>query len=307
MKWFNNFIAYTLPLIPKPITKIFASQYISGEKLSDAIRVVQELNENGMCATIDLLGEVVTRKEETQKAVDTYKQILKAIATEKLNANVSVKPTHMGLKIDKELCYQNIKSLVLEAIKYSTFVRIDMEDSSCTDETLEIYVRLKQAYSNVGTVIQSYMRRTMDDVNWLSTQQANLRFCKGAYYWEPRTIVYKDNEIINSNYNYLLEKLLANGCYVGIATHDERLVWHALKLIDQLKLTPDKYEFQMLYGVDPELRKILVDGGHRLRVYVPFGKEWLAYSVRRLKENPKMVNYILKNSWYKLTGKLKVK
>lgn len=297
MNWFNSLIANVLPVVPKPIVGIFSSQYIAGENLTDAVRVVKELMIQGMCATIDLLGEEATQKEDSLKAVNIYQQILRTIDQEKLDANISVKLTHMGLKIDHEFCFNNVKTLVAEALQLNNFVRIDMEDSSCTDDTLKIYLRLLKEYSNVGTVIQAYMRRTIDDINRLIPHKANIRLCKGAYYWEPREIVYKDDEIINYNYIYALEKLLSDGCYIGIATHDEKMVWQGLRLIDQLQLKPDQYEFQMLLGVDPQLRRIIVKSGHRLRVYVPFGKEWFAYSIRRLKENPKMVSYIIKNTF----------
>jgi proline dehydrogenase len=303
MIWFNNLIAKILPYVPKPLVGIFARQYIAGETLDDAVREVKNLNAQGICATIDLLGEEKKVKEDALKAVDVYKQVLKVIDQEKLDANISVKPTHMGLKLDKEFCYNKFKTLVEEARKINSFVRMDMEDSSCTDDTIDIYLRLKKDYSNVGTVFQSYMRRVVDDVNKVIPHQANLRLCKGAYYWEKREVVYKDGEIVNDTFQYIMEKLLANRCYVGIATHDEKLVWEGIKLVDKLKLKKDEYEFQMLLGVDPQLRRIIVDGGHRLRVYVPFGKEWFAYSIRRLKENPKMLNYIIKNTFMRIFGK----
>jgi proline dehydrogenase len=303
MIWFNNLIAKILPYFPKPFVGIFARQYIAGETLDDAVREVKNLNAQGICATIDLLGEEKKVKEDALKAVEIYKQVLKVIDQEKLDANISVKPTHMGLKLDKEFCYDNIKALLEEAKKINSFVRMDMEDSSCTDDTIDIYLRLKKDYSNVGTVFQSYMRRVVDDVNKVIPHNANLRLCKGAYYWEKREVVYKDGEIVNDTFRYIMEKLLSNGCYVGIATHDEKLVWEGIKLVDKLKLKKDDYEFQMLLGVDPQLRRIIVEDGHRLRVYVPFGKEWFAYSIRRLKENPKMVNYIMKNTFRRIFGK----
>ena len=303
MRWLSNLIANVLPIVPKPIVGLFSRQYIAGESLDDAVREVKALIAEGMCATLDLLGEEVKQKEDSLKAVETYKQILQVINREKLDANISVKPTHMGLKLDKEFCFNNIKSLVEEAKKINNFVRIDIEDSSCTEDTIDIYLRLRKDYSNVGTALQSYMRRSVDDVNRLIPHKANLRFCKGAYYWEQREVVYKDGEIVNYNFNYLVEKLLSNNCYVAIATHDEKLVWEGLKLVDQLNLKPDQYEFQMLLGVDPELRRIIVKAGHKLRVYVPFGKEWLAYSIRRLKENPKMLSYIFKNTFNRMLGK----
>ncbi len=226
-------------------------------------------------------------------AAANYREILKVIDREKLDCNVSLKPTHMGLKLDKHFCYQNIRSIVEQAKKFNNFVRIDMEDHTCTDDTLEIFLKLQAEFGNVGTVIQSYMRRTVDDVNNLCEHKANLRLCKGIYV-EPREVAYKDKGTVNDNYLYALEKLLAGGCYVGIATHDEKLVWGAKMLIDKLQLKREEYEFQMLLGVDEQLRDIIVAAGHRLRVYVPFGEQWYAYSVRRLKENPNMAGYIVK-------------
>lgn len=302
MSWFNSFIATLLPYVPKPIVGYFSRHYIAGENLSDAVRVVKELNQSGMCATVDVLGEEVKVKQDSLQAVDMYKQVLRAIDKEKLDANISVKPTHMGLKIDKEFCYENIETLVREAAKFKNFVRIDMEDATCTDDTIEIYLRLKKKYDNVGTVLQSYLRRTIEDINHLIPHNANLRLCKGIYN-EKREIAYKDKSIINYNFNYGLRKLLSNGCYVGIATHDEKLVWYALRLIDELKLTAEKYEFQMLLGVDHELRRIIVNSGHRLRVYVPFGKEWFAYSTRRLKENPAIAGHIMVNTINRILGR----
>lgn len=301
MNWFNKLIALTLPFVPKPIVGFFSRHYIAGDTLDDAVTLVRELNEQKMMATIDVLGEEVKEKEQSRKAVELYKNVLEAIHNENLDANISVKPTHMGLKIDKEFCFQNIKELVSEAAKVNNFVRIDMEDASTTDDTIDIYLRLKKDFPNVGTVLQSYLRRTIADINHLIKNQSNLRYCKGIYN-EKREIAYKDKSIINDNFKYGLEKLIRNGCYVGIATHDEKLVWHALKLIDQLQLKPEQYEFQMLLGVDHELRRILVGGGHRLRVYVPFGTEWFGYSTRRLKENPAIAGHILRDLINRIFG-----
>ncbi len=303
MIWLNNLIATILPFVPKSIVGLFSRQYIAGETLDAAVIKVKELMAQGMCATIDLLGEEVKKKEDSLKAMTIYQGILQTINREKLDANISVKPTQMGLKLDREFCFNNLKILVEEAKKINSFVRIDMEDATCIDDTLEVFLRLQKNYSNVGTVQQCYLRRLPGDMNRLIPRQANLRLCKGAYYWEKRDTIYKNPAIINSSYAYFLEKLLANKCFVGIATHDEKLVWEGIKLIDKLKLKKDQYEFQMLYGVDHELRRIIVNAGHRLRVYVPFGKEWFAYSIRRLKENPKMVSYIFKNTFKNLMGK----
>ncbi|MFZ0390065.1 MAG: proline dehydrogenase family protein [Calditrichia bacterium] len=294
MNWLNHLIAKTLPFVPRPVVGYFSQHYIAGETLDDAVATVKELNSQGMCATIDVLGESVSNRQDAITAVEMYKQALQAITREKLDANISVKPTHMGMKIDNEFCYENIRTLLEEAKKQNNFVRIDMEDVTTTDETLAIYRRLKQDYDNVGTVVQSYLRRLVADINQLLPEKPNLRLCKGIYN-EKRIYAYKDKDIINYNYSYVLRKLLSNGCYVGIATHDEKLVWEALQLIDELKLDKKDYEFQMLLGVDHELRRIIVDAGHRLRVYVPFGTEWFAYSTRRLKENPAIAGHIMKN------------
>ncbi|GAB4168634.1 MAG: proline dehydrogenase [Calditrichia bacterium] len=294
MKWFNHTVANIIPMLPKNFVWIFSKKYIAGPTLQDAVVTTKSLMDEGCCATIDVLGEEVKVKEDSLKAVELYKQVLKTINDEGLDANISVKPTHMGLKIDKEFCYNNIRTLVELAKEYNNFVRVDMEDHTCTDDTFEIVYRLKKEFDNVGTVIQSYLRRTMHDLDHLTKEKVSLRLCKGIYN-EPRAIAFKDMDIINKNYDYVLEKLLENGNYVGIATHDEKLVWNALRLIREMKLDKSKYEFQMLLGVQDELRKIIVAEGHKLRVYVPFGKDWFAYSTRRLKENPAMIQHIIKS------------
>ncbi|NOX88787.1 MAG: proline dehydrogenase [Calditrichaeota bacterium] len=294
MSLLDKMVVWSLPLVPKPIVKIFSKIYIAGSKLEDGVVTVRKLNKKGMMATMDLLGEFCDTKEKAEKAADAYIEILHTIQSEGLNSNVSLKPTHMGLLIDKEFCYRNIRRIVAEAEKLNNFVRIDMEDHTTTTDTIEMYLRLKEEFDDhVGTVIQAYLRRTMEDINHLIKHKANLRLCKGIYV-EPREIAYKDMAIINENFKYNLEKLLANGCYVGIATHDEKLVWHALMLIEKYNLKPEQYEFQMLLGVDEKLREIIVNAGHRLRVYVPFGEDWYGYSTRRLKENPKMAGIVFK-------------
>lgn len=295
MNLLNKLIATLLPFMPKAIVGFFSKHYIAGEKMSDAINVTKELNNDGMLVTIDVLGEEVKDKNDSLEAVEIYRKVLWEINKENLKANISVKPTHMGLNLDKEFCYENFKMLVEEAGKYNNFVRIDMEDATTIDDTIEIYLRLKKEHKNVGTVFQSYLRRLTDDVNNIIPHKANLRLCKGIYN-EKREVAYKNKDTINENYLYNLEKLLSNNCYVGIATHDEKLVHGSLVLIDKLQLSKDKYEFQMLLGVDPELRRIILKQEHHLRVYVPFGKDWFGYSTRRLKENPSIAGHILKGT-----------
>jgi len=294
----NKFLAWTLPLVPKFIVGLFSKKYIAGSTLQDAVDKIKEFNLKGIMATVDILGEEISKEEDALKVVNEYKQVLAAIDADKLDSNVSIKPTHLGLKINKEFCYNNILAIVEEAEKYNNFVRIDMEDHTCTTDTIKIFLRLKKNHDNVGVVVQSYLRRTVDDINSLIEQKANLRLCKGIYV-EPRLVAYQDSSIVNDNFKYCLEKLLATGCYLGIATHDEKLVWHALSQIDKLKLKREDYEFQMLLGVTEELRDILVSAGHRLRIYVPFGEQWYAYSIRRLKENPNIARSIIKNLFIK--------
>ena len=294
MSFINKIIALILPLVPKFIVYLFAKRYIAGPTLEMAIDAIKNFNARGIVATLDILGEEIEKKEDSLKVVEEYKQALAEIKSNNLDANISVKPTHLGLKIDKEFCYQNIRTLVIEAKKCNNFVRIDMEDYTCTTDTIDIYSRLHKEFDNVGVVIQTYLRRTIEDVNQLIPEKANLRLCKGIYV-EPPQIAYKDYDIINSNFQYTLRKLLENKCYVGIATHDEKLIWHALSLIDELNLKKEEYEFQMLLGVTEDLRDILVDAGHRMRIYIPFGEHWHAYSMRRLKENPQVAMYIIKH------------
>jgi len=292
----DKLVVWTLPLVPKTIVRGFASRYIAGESIEDALRVVEELNGQGCSATLDVLGEFITRREEAERAVQEYLAALDRIQQRQLDANISVKLTMLGLKLDVEFCLGNMKRLVTRAGENGSFVRIDMEDSSCTSDTLHVYNGLRKDFDNVGCVLQAYMRRSLSDIRHLKQvhQKINVRLCKGIYV-EPRELAYKDMAIINSNYVRLLEELLTHQNYVGIATHDERLVWAADNLIDRLKLPKDKFEFQMLLGVEERLRKMIVADGFKLRVYVPYGRQWYEYSMRRFKENPRVAANIIKS------------
>ena len=290
----DKLIAATLPIVPKPLVRVFASPYIAGETLADQIRVIESLNQDGFMVASGILGELVTRREESEEAVRDYKKALDEIAARKLKSNIHIKPTHLGLTLDNEFCYQNIRAILEHAKSHENFVRMDMEDSSTIDDTLELFFRLREDFDNFGCVIQARMRRSLGDVRRLADVGANVRLCKGVYL-EPREIAYTDRAIIQENYVMLLDELLSAGCYVGIATHDELLVWEAYRLIDRLGLEPHQYEFQMLHGVERELRKIVRDAGHRLRVAVPYGPNWYPYSVRRLRKNPAIAGYVLKS------------
>lgn len=294
MSVLNFFISKSIMYIPGPIVGIFAKSYIAGPDLEDAVRVTKQLNSQGIMTTIDVLGEFIKTLDQANDYKNKWIEVLNTIHKENLNANVSIKPTQMGLNLDKNMAYSNLQQIISHAKQLNNFVRIDMEDTSCTDSTLEFYRRLRTEFpGNVGVVLQSYLRRTPEDIESLSDGYLNFRLCKGIYN-EPRIHAYKDPYIINQNYIYCLEKLFQKGAYVGIATHDEKLVFEALRLIEKYRLKKDQYEFQMLLGVDEELRKIIISGGHRLRVYVPFGKDWLPYSRRRLKENPNIGRHALR-------------
>jgi len=293
MSLFNYLVSKTIMHIPGPIVGFFAKGYIAGEQLSDAVRVGRRLNEQGMMLTVDILGEFIKTKAEAEFFKDQCLKILETIDRERLDGNLSLKPTQMGMLLDEQFAFANIREIVAKAAELGNFVRIDMEDIECTDKTLEFYRRLREEFpKNVGVVLQAYLRRTPRDIEDLSDQPMHFRLCKGIYN-EPRRAAWKDMAIINRSYVECLERMFKHGAYVGIATHDEKLVFEALRLIDKYGLNRDQYEFQMLLGVDPELRQILIDQGHRLRVYLPYGESWMPYSRRRLKENPNIARHAL--------------
>ncbi len=293
MSVFNRLLVTTLPLVPKPIVGRVASRYVAGETLEDAVRVIRTLNQEGAMATVDVLGEEVSEREKAVAAVEENLRAFEAIHREGLDANVSVKPTLLGLKIDEGFCRDNSGRLAAAAKQHGNFVRIDMEDNSTTDATLRIYRELQERYGNLGCVLQAYMRRTLSDIDGLPATGASVRICKGIYV-EPRKIAWKGYETVRANYLNALEKLLVRGVYVGIATHDEYLACAASALLDKHGIARDRYEFQMLLGVDDELRRILLAAGHRLRVYVPYGRDWYPYSMRRLRENPEVARHVLR-------------
>jgi proline dehydrogenase len=293
MSAFDRVLVTGLPVVPKAIVGRVASRYVAGETLEDAVRVVRSLNEKGAMATVDVLGEEVHEREKAVAAVEEYLHVFDAIDREKIDSNVSIKLTLLGLKIDEGFCRDNVTRIAETAGRYGNFIRIDMEDSSCTDATLRIYRELHGRYGNLGVVLQAYMRRTLADVDGLPAEGANVRLCKGIYV-EPRRIAWKGYETVRANFVQALEKLIERGVYVGIATHDEYLACMASALIDKYGLKPEQYEFQMLLGVDEELRRILIAAGHRLRIYVPYGRDWYPYSIRRLRENPEVARHVLK-------------
>jgi proline dehydrogenase len=285
-------IVRVLPAIPRPVVRKLSQRYIAGPTLEDAVAVVKALNDAGKMATIDVLGEEITRREEATALLAEYEAVFETIEREQLDSNVSVKLTGLGLNLDHDFCRENVAELVREAAARGNFVRIDMEDSTTTSETLEIYRELRDlGLENVGVVFQAYMKRTLADVAELGGLRPNVRVCKGIYV-EPPDIAFQEFETVRLNFVEAVSALLDLGAYVAVATHDDWLIGEALALIEERSLGPHDYEFQMLLGVRPELGDELVREGHRLRIYVPYGRQWYEYSLRRLQENPKIAGYI---------------
>jgi proline dehydrogenase len=281
-----------LPAVPKPVVRRISERYIAGEELADAVRVVRRLNAEGKLATIDVLGEEIGTTDEARSIADAYEQALDAFDREGLDSNISVKPTALGLKLGYDVCRANLEEVVEHAAGRGNFVRIDMEDSSTTDDTIRMYRELRAAgHENVGLVLQARLTRTVEDVRALAELTPNIRLCKGIYLERPE-IAYRDYDAVRTNFARALEALWNAGCYVGVATHDEYLLEQAQQGARTRGLGREDYEFQMLLGVRPALGDALIREGHRLRIYTPFGRHWYAYSLRRLQENPRIAGYI---------------
>lgn len=300
----NKLISRILPYMPKNFVWLFSKRYIAGKTIEEAIQVSKDLNAQGVKVTIDLLGEFITTIDQAIVNTETYLKIIDTVQEHHIDGNYSLKPTMFGLLIDAEACYTYIRSIVERAAKYNNFVRIDMEDSQCVDLELALFRRIKTEFpKNVGLVFQAYLKRTLNDIKSLQDLNSdetpiNYRLCKGIYV-EPAEIAYKKYEVINQHYLEDLEYMFQNKIYPAIATHDKPLVEGAYKLINKYNVPKHMYEFQMLYGVTPELRSSIVENKHPMRVYIPYGKDWFAYSTRRLKENPKMAFLIIKALFFR--------
>ena len=293
MSVFDRAMAAGLPFVPSPIIRKVASRYVAGESLAQALSAVEALNREGASATLDVLGEDVQRREETKFFADAYLEAIAAIADRKLDCNVSVKLSAMGLRFDPALAEAHLRAIVGAARTNGNFVRVDMEDSSVTQSTIDLFRRVRADFQNVGIVLQAYLRRTQADAAAAVSEGWSVRICKGIYV-EPREIAFRDPDLIRRNYAYVTDRLLAARIPVGIATHDEAMVVEALHSIERHQARREDYEFQMLMGVAAGLRRLLLAGGHRLRVYVPFGNAWKGYSLRRLKENPAIARHVLR-------------
>ncbi len=294
MSLLDSALVRLLPAVPKPVVQLFSSRYIAGATLADAVECVRGLNGGGKLATVDVLGEEITHEDETRAIAQAYDDVFAAIDEAGLDSNVSVKLTALGLDLSFDLCRENLLDMVRTAAGYGNFVRIDMEDSSTTDDTLRLYRELREdGHENLGVVLQARLRRTLDDVHALADLRPSVRLCKGIYL-EPAALAFTDYEAVRANFLLCLDALFDAGCYVGVATHDEWLIEESLERISRRGLAPLEYELQMLLGVREERRDELVAAGHRLRVYVPFGEHWYGYSLRRLQENPAMAGTIAK-------------
>ncbi len=278
------------------LAKHFAKRFVPGETLADALDVVRALNARGITASLDLLGESVTNEREARAARDEYLKILDRIHETRLDANVSVKLTAMGLDIDHELCVAVMQDILTRAQQYDSFVRIDMEASGYTDVTLKLFEeRFYPTYkANVGVVLQSYLYRTFADVEHMNSLRARVRICKGAYK-EPPSVAYPEKKDVDANYVKCMRELMLRGNYPGIATHDPSMINEAKRWAKAQGIEKDRFEFQMLYGVRRDLQQSLVREGYRMRVYVPFGTQWYPYLMRRLAERPANVAFITGN------------
>jgi proline dehydrogenase len=295
----NRFIVGLLQFMPKKLVWIFSKRYIAGTELKDAIDVTRNLNKHGIKATMDLLGEFQTRAEKVEFYKNEYIRLIEESVRQGIDNSFSVKPTMFGMLLNPESCYENLRNIISKAASLGRFVRIDMEDTQCTTMEIDMYKKLLEEFpGHVGIVLQAYLKRTMDDIKALyefdkGRGLINIRICKGIYN-EPADLAFKNREEINQNYISCTQYMLSHNMYAAIATHDRKLIDAAQEIIHRDKLTNDRFEFQMLYGVTPELRKSIVDKGYTMRVYVPYGQDWYNYSTRRLRENPKMVSHIIK-------------
>ncbi|CAN5498417.1 proline dehydrogenase [soil metagenome] len=294
MNFLNDLLVKTIPVFPKRLVRIFANKYIAGDNINEAIVTVKKLNSGSFMATMDVLGESIDNISEAEKSKLESIEVLDCIKKEGLDSNLSVKLTMLGLKIDYELCLRLFTEILEHAKSLNIFVRIDMEESAVTEITIKLFEEVRKKYDNVGIVLQAYLRRTEKDIERLTSIEANFRICKGIYI-EPEEIAFKGYDEVRNNYLKVLRLALSKDSYCGIATHDEFLIEGAKKIISDLGLTKDKFEFQMLLGVREGLRDKVLNAGYRMRIYVPFGERWYEYSIRRFQENPNVAGQVLKS------------
>ncbi len=308
MAVFGRLIVATMPLAPKFIVKMVASRYVAGSRLEDAISTMRKLSSEGACFTVDVLGEEITSMEEANFFLEEYSMLIDSIVETKIDAHISIKPTAFGLLIDQESAYENILQITRKASENEIFVRLDMEDSRVTDSTIEIMMRIRSSgLSNIGVVLQGRLFRTNSDIEKICNMlgaDADFRICKGIYL-EPGDIAYTDyRDIVNAT-NSAIETMMTRGAYTAVASHDYPVIEKTLELLEKFELSSSKrketsngkgpgYEFQFLLGVRGDLRRKLAGEGHLTRIYVPYGKQWYEYGIRRLNENPEVATHVLK-------------
>ena len=303
MKLINYLIIQIIPFLPKVFVRLVASPYIAGITDDEMLLNVQKLNNKGYDVAIDILGEHVKTEQEATEITERYANLYDRIASQKLNANLSIKLSHIGQDLGYDFVKSNLMILVNAAKKHNNFLRLDMENSPYISETINLYKKAFESYSNVGIVLQAYMHRSKDDLDKLANEKFNVRICKGIYI-ESEDIAFRDYQKIRDNYIVLVQQALTKGAYVGIASHDEYLIDKLYLWIKENQIPTTQYEFQILHGVPMEKKlQQLIKEGNKVRVYVPYGDNWYDYSVRRLKENPKMAGYIIKNIFSKILGR----
>jgi len=291
----NNLMASTIPLLPKWFVRFFSSPYVAGETIEQVLGHVKNINDEGFSATIDILGEHVLDTDTSYEITADYCELYDKISQMSLDCNLSIKPTHLGLDLSLDIALKNFESITYKAKESSNFLRLDMESSLHTDNTYKIFSFCKNIYPNVGVVLQAYLKRSIADIERLAKPGFNLRICKGIYK-ENSTIAYHDPGDIRNNFLRLVETMIKKEAYACFATHDQYLIDRILDIIIKRNISNDKFEFQVLYGVPMGGRlEQLINSGYKVRVYVPFGSEWYEYSLRRLKENPDIAGYVIKN------------
>ena len=291
----NKLIASSVSVFPKWFIELFSKSYVAGYSSNEVLSIVEELNSQGFSATIDILGEHVKDLDISKNITQQYCELFENINLRSIDSNISVKPTHIGLDISKNVVLENFNKIIDVARDKSNFLRIDMESSDNTDDTFEIYKSLKNKYSGVGVVLQAYLKRSINDIENLAGPEFNARICKGIYK-EDSEIAYKEKDMINNNFLEMAKLMLQKNSYACFATHDQQLIDSLVELVEKMKIETTKFEFQVLYGVpmNGKLEK-LISKGYKVRIYVPFGPDWYEYSLRRLKENPNIAGYVIKN------------
>ena len=295
MSWINSSIVFMIRIMPRWSIHLFAKTYVAGESVEETVSVVKKVNDRGFTCTLDILGEHVQSAAEAESITRQYCDLYDVIALENINCNISIKLTHIGLALDKTIATDNLVRILKQAKKHDNFLRIDMENSPYTQQTIDLYKNCVSDYPNMGIVLQAYLKRALEDARNLNRTGFNVRVCKGIYD-ERETIALKDRAAIQDNFFNITKEILSGKGFVAIATHDIPLIDRIDEWIESTKVSSNRFEFQVLYGVPMggRLEKLL-HKGYTVRQYVPFGKEWFDYSLRRLKENPKIMSYVLGN------------